>query len=145
MTKTYVKHIIAITAVLLLIVVRLFEKQFFDDGLIVFFQHDYLTQNLPALSIGRTLLTDSIRFWLNALLSIVILYVYFKQQGLLKFLIIFYATGFAVSIILMYFALQNYHAGHYVFLFYTRRFLIQPLLLFILLPALLYQQYQKKT
>ena len=143
MTKTYVKHIIAVTAVLLLIAVRLFEKQFFNDGLIVFFQHDYLTQNLPALSTVRTLLTDSIRFWINALLSIVILYVYFKQQGLLKFLLMFYATGFAVSIILMYFALQNYHAGDYVFLFYVRRFLIQPLLLFVLLPALLYQKYQK--
>lgn len=143
MNKVYTKHIVAGLVLLLLVAVRLLERRFFDDGLIVFFEHDYLKDALPSLSITRTLLTDSIRFWLNALLSIFILYLYFKQKGLLKFLLIFYAVAYGAGIVSMYFALQNYHTGHYLLLFYVRRFLIQPLLLFLLLPALWYQKHQK--
>ncbi len=139
MSKAYQKHIIAGIALILLVAVRFFEKHFFDDGLIVFFQHDYLNNDLPDISFAKTLLTDCIRYWLNALLSIAIIYLYFKQTGLLKFLLLIYTATFVVGIILMYIALQNYQAGQYLFLFYSRRFMIQPLLLFLLFPALWYQ------
>ena len=139
MNKSYQKHIIAIASLLMLVIIRFYEKLFFDDGLIVFFQHDYLNNGLPDTSIIKTLLIDSVRYWLNALLSITILYLYFKQAGLLKFLTLVYAIAFFVGILIMYIAQQNYQTGHYLFLFYTRRFIIQPLLLFLLFPALWYQ------
>ncbi len=139
MSKSYQKHIIASIALILLIAIRFFEKHFFDDGLIAFFQHDYLNNDLPDTSIIKTLLIDSVRYWLNAVLSIAIIYLYFKQTGLLKFLFLIYTATFIIGISLMYIALQNYQSGQYLFLFYTRRFMIQPLLLFLLFPALWYQ------
>ena len=140
MNKSYQKHIIAGIAVLLLVAVRFYEKFFFDDGLIIFFQHDYLNNDFPDISFIKTILIDGVRYWLNAILSITILYLYFKQAGLLKFLIFVYATTFIAGVLLMYVALQNYQTGHYLLLFYTRRFIIQPLLLFLLFPALWYQK-----
>ena len=144
MLKTYQKHIIAIILVFLLIAIRLFEKTYFDDGLIRFFQHDYLTEPLPKLSIFKIIWMDSIRFWLNTAISILILSLYFNQSGLLKFLLIIFTIGYLISILVLYLSLNNYQAGHYLLLFYNRRFLIQPLLLLLLAPALWYQVSRSK-
>jgi len=142
MLKTYQKHIIAIILVFLLIAIRLFEKTYFDDGLIRFFQHDYLTEPLPKLSIFKIIRIDSIRFWLNTAISIMILSLYFNRTGLLKFLLIIFSTGYCISILSLYLSIENYQAGHYLLLFYSRRFLIQPLLLLLLTPALWYQEHE---
>ena len=139
MNKTYQKHIIAGISFFLLIAIRFYEKQFFDDGLIVFFQHDYLKNDLPPISIVKSFVIDSVRYWLNTILSITILYLYFKQAGLLKFLFFVYAVAYVLDILLLFVAFQNYQAGEYILLFYTRRFMIQPFLLFLLIPALWYQ------
>jgi len=140
MIKSYKKHIIAFVLLLLLVAVRLFEKQLFNDGLIQFFQHNYLTEKLPFVPKNTILLTDSLRYWLNTLISIAILKLYFNQRDLNKFLFLIYTVFFLVAIFVFNYALSHYQSGDYLLLFYVRRFLIQPLLLFILLPALLYQQ-----
>ena len=144
MLKTYQKHIIAIILVFLLMAVRFFEKTYFDDGLIRFFQHDYLTEPLPKLSIFKTIWIDSLRFWLNTAISILILRLFFNQSGLLKFLLLVFTISFFVSILILYLSIENYQAGHYLVLFYIRRFLIQPLLLLLLVPALWYQDSGRK-
>ena len=143
MKKSYKKHIIAAVSLFILVIIRFYEKRFFNDDLISFFQHDYLSNDLPEISVLKTILTDSFRYWLNAVFSIAILYIYFKQTGLLKFLLLVYTFAFTVGLILLYLALHNYQAGHYLFLFYIRRFMIQPLLLFLLFPALWHQNNLK--
>ncbi len=143
MIKTYQKHIIAIILIFLLIAVRFFEKSYFDDGLIGFFQYDYLTEPLPKLPIFKIILIDSIRFWLNTAISILILRLYFNQSGLLKFLLLVFTISYFVSILFLYLSIENYQAGHYLSLFYSRRFLIQPLLFLLLAPALWYQKHLK--
>jgi len=134
------KHIIIAILLLILIAIRLFEKEFFNDGLITFFQYDYLHKSLPAISISHILFIDSIRFWLNTFISIGILYLLFHQKGIIRFLSLFYGTIYIILITTMWYLLSHYEAGEYLALFYVRRFVIQPVLLFILIPALLYQK-----
>ncbi len=144
MLKVYQKHIIAIILVFFLIAIRFFEKSYFDDGLIHFFQHDYLTESFPKLSIFKIIWTDSIRFWINTVISIMILSLYFNRSGLLKFLLIIFTIGYLISILVIFLSIENYQTGHYLLLFYSRRFLIQPLLLLLLVPALWYQEHFQK-
>jgi len=140
MNKNYIKYIIATILIIFLVLIRLFEQKWFNDGLIVFFHHDYLTEKLPSVSLKNIILTDSIRYWLNAFISVMILNIFFSQKDLNKFLGFIYAGTYLVLLVLFIYFLKHYEAGKYLGLFYVRRFLIQPLLLFILLPALLYQQ-----
>jgi exosortase F-associated protein len=130
---------------LILVAVRLFEKHLFNDGLIHFFEYEYLQSSLPNISISHILLIDSVRFWFNSLLSIVILYLFFKQTKLLRFLWIFYGVFFIILAGILYYILNNYEAGNYLGLFYIRRILIQPIILFVLFPALLYQKKLPKN
>jgi len=123
-----------------LLLIRYYEKTLFDDGLIDFFKHDYLNQNLPAISIQKTFFTDVIRYFLNSFLSAGILYLFFKQKGLIQFLLIFYTALLIVIGGYFIYAIKHYEAGQYIHLFYTRRVLIQPLALLLLFPALIYQK-----
>jgi len=74
MNNKYVKYILATILLVLLVLIRLFEFECFNDGLILFFRHDYLTEKLPLASLKNIILTDSIRYWLNAVISIMILF-----------------------------------------------------------------------
>jgi len=140
MNKPFIKYSFIFILIVLLISIRFFEKNLFDDGLIQFFTHDYLTQDLPITSSLQTIIIDGVRFWINSILSIMIMFLVFKQKHLLTFLLSFYGLVFLIIIIALHFAIANYTPGHYLSLFYIRRFLIQPLLLFILVPALLFQK-----
>jgi len=144
MNNKYVKYILATILIVLLVLIRLFEFDWFNDGLILFFRHDYLTEKLPWVPLNVVVLTDSIRYWLNAVISIMILNLFFRHKDLIKFLAIIYTVAYLVLIALFIYFLKHYEAGNYLGLFYVRRFLIQPLLLFILLPALWYQQKIKE-
>jgi len=138
MLKT--KYILAFLLLFLLVLIRFIEKKIFDDGLIDFFHHQYLTGDLPEISFWRIMLIDSLRYWLNSIISIGIMYLFFSQKYLFRFLFSLYLFVFLVALAIYYYQLRNYSAGNYLGLFYVRRLLIQPLLLFVLIPALLYQK-----
>jgi len=144
MNNKYVKYFFATVLIVLLVLIRLFELEYFNDGLILFFRHDYLTEKLPLASLKNIILTDSIRYWLNAIISIIFLNLFFRQKDLNKFLALIYTIAYLVLIILFIYLLKHYETGNYLGLFYVRRFLIQPLLLFILLPALWYQRQKEQ-
>lgn len=129
----------------LLVLIRFFEKSFFDDGLVDFFRHAYLTEDLPSLDIFHVLWVDSLRYWLNTLLSMALIYVWFRPPAVLQFLGILYLFVYLLVICWFYYEWTHYQAGDYILLFYIRRILIQPLLLLILLPALFYQKKSLST
>ena len=139
----YIKYILIFIFLSGIIGIRLFEKNFFDDGLINFFEFSYQTEPLPTVDFFNVWEIDSFRFWLNSFLSIGILTVLFKEIKLMKFLFGLYFLSFLLISFIFFIAWKNYEAGNYLSLFYTRRLLIQPVLLFILLPALLYHQKNK--
>ncbi len=145
MNKSVRKYIITFVLLVLLVAVRYFDKQLFNDGLIDFFKHDYLSKALPKVSIWHIVFIDSLRYWINALLSVFLLKLYFNQANLNRFLWIVYTFVFVLSILILFFLLKTYQPGAYLPLFYVRRFLIQPLLLFLLFPALYYQGQMAKV
>ncbi len=140
MFQTKKKYFLAFVLLILLVFVRFFEKQLFNDALIDFFQYDYLSEALPKVSLLHIIMVDSMRFWINSLISIAILHLLFPQKDLLKFLFGLYGLVYFISILLFIYQLNHYQTGNYLGLFYVRRVLIQPLLLFILIPGLLFQK-----
>ncbi len=129
----------------LLVLVRLFEESFFDDHLLSFFNYSYLTDSLPKVPFIDVYKIISLRYLVNSLISILILYLFFPEKNVLKFLFYFFVLAFFILSGFLYYEWHNYVPGDYLLLFYVRRLLIQPVFLFILIPALLFHQMEKKS
>ncbi|MFI8379228.1 exosortase F system-associated membrane protein [Leeuwenhoekiella sp. NPDC079379] len=126
---------------LALAAIRYFQEHLFYDPLLFFFKGDYLnSKSLPLLDIFKLVVSISIRFWCNAIISIWILKLLFSERQLLKILILIYGTLFGLLIIVFYFIIAQYRESFELPLFYVRRFLMQPMLLLLLLPAFYYQK-----
>ena len=144
MYKSRFRYGIVFLLLILLVGVRFYEHHLFDDGLLAFFQHDYLTQPLPQASVWSVLSVDVLRYIINAIISVVILKTLFNHPNLTQFLGIVYAVVLMILMVSFYYFYTHYVTGSYLGLFYVRRFLIQPLLLFILLPALYYSRRREE-
>ena len=140
-----IRYIVVFVLLILLVLIRLFENELFDDHLLGFFQYSYLEEGLPEVSFLEVYKVISLRFFFNAILSILILLLLFPQKNLLKFLLIFYGFGFVLLSFLFHYEWHHYVPGEYLFLFYVRRLLIQPIFLFILIPALVFHQMEKEA
>ncbi len=134
---------ILIVAVLvgLLVLVRAFENWLFYDPLLDFFKGDYLNKPLPPLD-GFKLQTGIVlRFLLNTLLSLAIIWVLFRDRGLIKLSVVLYSFLFVILFLAISLIIFNSEkVGGFMVLFYVRRFLIQPIFLLILLPAFYFQK-----
>lgn len=139
MNKIY-KAIIASVLVLLLILIRYYEKSLFYDPFLIFFENDYLYAVKPKYHLVWLLLSILFRYALNTIISLAILYVVFNDKDIIKFSVLLYSLAFAILICLfLYFLVYLKQADYYLF-FVVRRFLIQPLILIFLLPAFYYQK-----
>ncbi len=125
----------------LLVLVRLFEAELFYDPLLSFFKQDYLNQKVPDVVFGKLMLHTAFRFGINTLISLAILYVAFKDKGIVKFASVLYLIAFVVLFSWMAWLVANATPeSNYNILFYVRRFLIQPLFVLLLLPAFYYHR-----
>lgn len=135
-----ISFFIIIILVILLVIIRYFENVFYDP-LTNFFKHDYLNGNLPAMNTGMLLFNLFIRYVLNSLFSIGIIWFLFKDKAFIRFSVYFY--GFAFIVLSGLFVLYISHPvlkKQLFSIFYIRRFIIQPLFLLLLIPAFYYQQ-----
>lgn len=129
----------------LLILVRAFEETLFYDPYLQFFQNDYLYIDSPRREIAKLLIFTALRYTINTTISIVILYVFFKDVNVVKFSGLVYAVAFLVLMLLYsYFVINPKQEDYYMF-FNIRRFLIQPIFLILLLPAFYYNKLKKQT
>jgi len=134
------KAITISTLVLLLVLVRVFQYDIFYDPFLYYFKGDYLTaEALPEFSWLKMTLSLLLRYTINTSISLAIIYVLFKDLGLIKFSIILYIIMFVVLITLYYYYINVNFENGYLGAFYARRFIIQPLLVFLLVPAFFYQ------
>jgi len=140
-----VKWILGIGCVLLLVSIRLFEDVLFHDPLVSFYKSNFTTMDPPDLEKWKLIGLTSLRYFMNTILSLLILFLAFPKKSILKFSGLFYGLAFVVLIGVFYALLSPLETENYMFLFYVRRFLIQPLFLLLLLPAFYYQQSIKKT
>ena len=124
----------------LLILIRVFEDELFYDPYLTFFQNDYLYIDSPRREILKVTLFTTLRYTLNSIISIGILYAIFKDRGIIKFSALIYSLAFIILIaIYLYFVINPRQEDYYLF-FNVRRFIIQPIILMILLPAFYYNK-----
>ena len=129
---------------LFLILIRAFENELFYDPFITFFKLEFKKIATPEFSFFKLLLNHVYRYSLNAGISWIILYVFFKDKQLVKFSAILYGVLFVILISIYFYFITYRLEENYLATFYIRRFLIQPLLIFILIPAFYYQKNFKK-
>ncbi|OIQ27955.1 MAG: exosortase F system-associated protein [Bacteroidetes bacterium MedPE-SWsnd-G2] len=141
MTKNKLYRVLGIGVfVLLLILIRFFEDQLFYDPYLQFFENDYLYIDNPRREVFKLTFFTSLRFVLNSVISVFIIYLCFLDKQIVKFSCFVYAVGYVLLIIpFLYFVIKPDKADYYLF-FNIRRFFIQPIMLLVLLPAFYYQK-----
>ena len=137
------KYILVGILLLLLVLIRAFEDVLFYDPYLTFFENDYLYLDSPRREIAKLVLNTTMRFALNTLISLGILFLIFKDKSIIEFSVLIYVAAYVLLLIpFLYFVINPKQEDYYMF-FNIRRFLIQPLLLIILLPALYYQNLKR--
>ena len=136
----FITYSVIFILVCLLICIRAFEDVLFYDPYLVFFKNDYLYIDSPRREVAKLVGFTVLRYTLNTVISIAILYMCFKDWGIVKFSAMLYGIAFAFLILAyLYFVVNPRQEDYYLF-FNLRRFLIQPIFLIILLPAFYYQK-----
>ncbi len=123
--------------------IRFRESELFYDPLIPFFKSNYQRMMLPDMDMVKLFLHLFLRYLINTGLSLMILWMAFRERGIIKFASLFYGVVFVVLMVVLSILFNIQEIGEYLPIFYVRRFLIQPILLFMLLPAFYY--YRKMS
>ncbi|MCC7520787.1 MAG: exosortase F system-associated protein [Flavobacteriaceae bacterium] len=143
-TSSVFKLILIIVLLGLLVGVRIVEHWFYDP-LRLYFEQDYLHVDLPQMNTFKLYINIILRYSINTLISLGVIWIAFQNKGYIIFSVQFYTIALLVLlfvlVILLNTQLQNQNLG----IFYVRRFLIQPLFLFLLLPAFHYQNKISKS
>jgi exosortase F-associated protein len=122
--------------------IRAFENQLFYDPFLNYFKEENAT-NYPEYNTIKLYSSLFLRYFLNSIISLAILYVIFKDVILVKFsgflLLLFFLLLF-----LSFFMILNYFdESHKMILFYIRRFIIQPLFILLFIPGFYLQKKSK--
>jgi len=134
----------AIILILLLVVIRLFENQIFYDPFLKYFQSEYTNLPFPQINIIKLFFSLGIRFYLNSVISLLLLYVIFNDKQIVKFSALLYMILGSILMISFIFVLTFFAEESKMTLFYIRRFLIQPIFILLFIPAFYYQKQIKK-
>lgn len=138
--KRSVNIVSAIAIALLLVLlalVRFYQEDLFYDPLIPFFKTDSVI--LPYLDMQKLLGGLTLRYLINTVLSIGILWFCFKNKSIIRLTAILYG-GFFIALMIAFIIVVNTEKPNLLALFYIRRFLIQPLFLILFIPAFYYQR-----
>ena len=142
MSKT-VRYILIFLLIIMLVLIRQFESVLFYDPYLVFFQNDYLYIDSPRQETFKLVAFTSLRYVMNTLISLGILYLAFMDKSIVKFSVLVYTVAYAILILIfLYFVINPKQEDYYLF-FNIRRFLIQPLIVLLLLPAFYYNRLKK--
>lgn len=139
MDKTF-KYTLLFILFMLLVLIRFFENELFYDPYLTFFENDYLYMDSPRREVLKVTIFTTFRYLLNTLISLGILFVFFKDKSIVKFSALIYGIAYLILILLyLYFVINPKQEDYYLF-FNIRRFLIQPIILILLLPAFYYHK-----
>lgn len=131
-----------IVLLILLAVVRFYQEDLFYDPLVPFFKTDSVI--LPFLDIPKLLGGLTLRYAINTLLSLAILWFCFKDKSIIRLTAVLYGAFFIILMV-AFIIVINAEKPNLLALFYIRRFLIQPLFLILFIPAFYYQRRYAKT
>ncbi|PHS67166.1 MAG: exosortase F system-associated protein [Flavobacterium sp.] len=124
----------------LLVLIRMFETELFYDPLLSYFKSDYSNNPLPEIYSYKLVGNIAVRFLLNTIVSLGILWIVFKDKGILKLSVFLFGILFCVLVLAFSYLLFYSNSESFLSLFYVRRFLIQPIFLLVLLPAFYFQK-----
>lgn len=128
---------------LLLVLIRAYEDELFYDPYLTFFKNDYLYLDNPRREVAKLVLFTTIRYILNSVVSLGILYIVFRDKNIIKFSGIIYGIAYVFFMLpFLYFVINPRQEDYYLF-FNVRRFLIQPIGLILLLPAFYYYKLKR--
>ncbi|MFC0604620.1 exosortase F system-associated membrane protein [Winogradskyella pulchriflava] len=137
------RYIFVVVLFLVLVAIRAFEDLLFYDPYLTFFENDYLYIDSPRREVAKLVFFTSLRFLLNTLASLGILFLIFNDKTVIKFSCLVYVFAYLVLLIpFLYFVINPKQEDYYLF-FNIRRFLIQPILLILLLPAFYYHKLKR--
>ena len=127
----------------LLVLIRLFENELFYDPYLLFFKSDYLHMDYPRREVLKLSLFTTLRFVLNTVISLGIIFLFFRDKSIVKFSALVYMVAYVILMIFfLYFVINPKQEDYYLF-FNFRRFLIQPILLLLLVPAFYYYKLKQ--
>lgn len=141
--KHKVRVFLFLLAVLGFALIRNYENTLFYDPLLVFFKGEYATNSVPPLIEWKLYLHLFFRYFVNAVLSIFIIYVIFKNKNHVKLAAVLYLFFF-ILLLLVFILLIHFFDDRVMAIFYVRRFLIQPLFLLLFIPGFYFQQQNTK-
>lgn len=136
------KKNLAIVGVLIfaLILVRAFESKLFYDPFLEFFHGEIQNKPLPEFDNFKLFLGLFVRYLINSVITVLIIYFLFKETAILKLTSFLLVVFFIILITVLFLILNFLSEPDYLFVFYIRRFLIQPLFLILFVPAFYYQK-----
>lgn len=143
MQSNILKYSLVFILFLMLVCIRFFENELFYDPYLQFFENDYLYIDSPRRETFKLVAYTTLRYVLNSIISLGVLYVVFKNKSIIKFSILVYVFAYLVLLIaFLYFVINPRQEDYYLF-FNMRRFLIQPIILLVLLPAFYYNRLKR--
>lgn len=129
-----------------LVAVRLVGGRLFYDPLIAFFHvPNYQDFSLPEIEFWKFTGALILRYSMNAILTLGLVYVIFKKLDLVKLTAIIFTIIFVILVPVFLWWAWHAEPNQYRYLFYVRRILIHPVLTLILIPALLYHDKGQKS
>ncbi|MFB3390136.1 exosortase F system-associated protein [Flavobacterium sp. LAR06] len=141
--KSGVEILTAIFVVLCFGLIRTFENQLFYDPFLEYFELDFKNLPFPQVDVFKLFCGLFLRYFLNTILSLILIYALFRDGEILKFSTFLYLF-FLVILFVLFFVILNYFPDANWLLFYVRRFIIQPIFVLLFIPAFYYQQQNFK-
>lgn len=138
--RKIIRYALIVVLLCCLVLVRAYENELFYDPFILFFQNDYLYTSIPDFEYGRLVWNLVLRYSLNSIISMGIIYLIFEKLGYVLLSSKLYVYGFFILIIAYSILLFTGFEKGYLLPFYIRRFMIHPLFLLLLLAALYYEK-----
>jgi exosortase F-associated protein len=130
--------------IMLLVLIRVFEDTLFYDPFLNYYKNEYTHLPFPQINIFKLFFSLGMRFYLNSVISLFLLYVIFKDKQIVKFSALLYMILGSVLMISFIFILISFSEESKMTLFYIRRFLIQPIFILLFIPGFYYQKQIKK-
>ncbi len=128
----------AIIVVIGFALIRTFERELFYDPFLKYFEADFHSSPYPEVENLRLFWSLFLRYFLNSILSLWLIYALFKDRDILKFSLIIYVF-FLVLLLSSFYIILNFFSDGAWLLFYVRRFIIQPILVLLFIPGFYYQ------
>ncbi len=133
-----------VVGVFALISVRMFQGNLFYDPLIEFFHSEFQGQPIPDFNFTKYTIHLTLRYGLNVLISLGMIAWFFRNRKHVQLsAVVFGAVGILLLSTLTL-LLNDSGSTDHMALFYTRRMLMHPMLLFVLFPALYFQDLKAK-